>query len=213
VTTAIRLAQVSKGFRGNPVLADVEFTVSEGECVAVCGPNGSGKSVLLRLMCRLLAPDQGEVSIDSRYQAPGKTFPQEFGIIIDRPGFQSLRTGYENLRDLAGIRRLIGRNEIVEAMELVGLDPSLRQRVGQYSLGMKQKLALAQAIMERQQVLLLDEPFNALDAESVTRVHALLRELRDQGRTIVFCSHNAADVDALADRKVAIDQRRLVAVE
>nr|WP_300148676.1 ABC transporter ATP-binding protein [Propionicimonas sp.] len=195
------------------MLTDVELEVSEGECIAVLGPNGSGKSVLLRLMCRLLAPDRGEVSIADRYQAPGKTFPQEFGIIIDRPGFQSLRTGYENLRDLAGIRRLIGREQIVEAMELVGLDPGLRQRVGQYSLGMKQKLALAQAIMERQQVLLLDEPFNALDAQSVTRVHTLLRDLRDQGRTIVFCSHNGADVAALASRKVTIDQRRLVAVD
>lgn len=212
MSAAIRLADVSKGFRGNPVLSGVELEVLEGECLAICGPNGSGKSVLLRLMCRLLAPDQGEVVINARYQTPGKTFPQEFGIIIDRPGFQSLRTGYENLRDLAAIRRVIGRKEITEAMELVGLDPGLRQRVGQYSLGMKQKLALAQAIMERQQVLLLDEPFNALDADSVVRVRALLAELLEEGRTIVFCSHNSEDVETLATRTVTIDRHRVTAM-
>lgn len=212
MTAVIRLADVSKGFRGTPVLSEVDLQVDEGECLAVCGPNGSGKSVLLRLMCRLQTPDRGEVVIDSKYQKPGQAFPQEFGIIIDRPGFQSLRTGYENLRDLAGIRRLIGRKEITDAMALVGLDPGIKQRVGQYSLGMKQKLALAQAIMERQQVLLLDEPFNALDADSVANVRTVLQELNKDGRTIVFCSHNSEDVEALATRSVVIERRQVLAV-
>ncbi|MBK8460039.1 MAG: ABC transporter ATP-binding protein [Micropruina sp.] len=207
----ISVAGVSKSFRGTRVLSNVDVEVFEGECLSVGGPNGSGKSVLLRLMCRMLTPDTGEVQIDPRYQAKGNNFPQEFGVIIDRPGFQALRTGYENLRDLARIRGVVGRDEILQTMQQVGLDPSLKQRVGQYSLGMKQKLALVQAIMERQHVLLLDEPFNALDVASVDRVRELLRSLLHQGRTIVFCSHNPDDVDALATRRVAIVDGRVVA--
>lgn len=209
MSAIVQLTGVSKTFRMNRVLEDVSLDVDEGERLAISGPNGSGKSVLLRLMCRLLSPDFGTVSIDARYQAPRKSFPQEFGILIDRPGFQSLRTGLENLRDLAGIRRKIDVARIKQAMEEVGLDPTLKQRVGQYSLGMKQKLALAQAIMEEQQLLLLDEPFNALDEVSVGMVRALLLRLSDEGRTIVFCSHNATDVEELATRKLVLRDRQL----
>jgi ABC-2 type transport system ATP-binding protein len=200
---------VTKRFRGNAVLDGVDLEVMQGERLAINGPNGSGKSVLLRLMCRMLLPDSGTISIDSRYQSPGTSFPQGFGIIIDRPGFQSLRTGLENLRDLANIRRRIGLDKIKQAMEDVGLDPGLPQRVGQYSLGMKQKLGLAQAIMEDQQLLLLDEPFNALDEASVSRVRQLLLRLSAEGRTIVFCSHNSDDVTELATRTLTLRDRRL----
>ncbi|MFT3860989.1 ATP-binding cassette domain-containing protein [Micropruina sp.] len=209
MSTVVRFAEVSKTFRMNRVLEDVNLDVAEGERLAISGPNGSGKSVLLRLMCRLLLPDSGTVSIDSRYQAPKRSFPQEFGILIDRPGFQSLRTGLENLQDLAGIRRKIGVERIKQAMDEVGLDPTLKQRVGQYSLGMKQKLALVQATMEQQMVLLLDEPFNALDETSVGIVRSLLLRLNAEGRTIVFCSHNAADVEELATRRLVLRDRQL----
>lgn len=207
----LRLAQVDKAFRGVPVLRDVELEVHEGECLAITGPNGSGKSVLLRLMCRLMRPDRGEVAISERYLAPGKTFPQDFGIVIDRPGYQAGLTGYENLEALARIRKVVGKAEILAAMGQVGLDPRLRQKAGRYSLGMKQKLALAQAIMEGQRVLLLDEPFNALDEAAVHRVRELLRGLLAEGRTIVFCSHNKDDIDALATRVVSIQESRVVA--
>ncbi|MFT4217250.1 MAG: ABC transporter ATP-binding protein [Micropruina sp.] len=210
MTAIIRLSGVSKKFRTGSVLEDVDLEVLEGERLAVTGANGTGKSVLLRLMCRLLAPDSGTVFIDDRFQSPRKSFPQEFGIVIDRPGFQALRTGFENLQELARIRRKIGDREIRSAMDQVGLDSGLRQRVGQYSLGMKQKLALAQAIMENQQVLLLDEPFNALDEESAVRVRALLLKLSEQGRTIVFCSHNPEDLDEVATRRLAIVNSRVV---
>lgn len=139
-------------------------------------------------------------------------FPQGFGMIIDGPGYLAGRTGVDNLRSLAGIRGLIGDPEIVDAMERVGLDPDLEQKVGNYSMGMKQKLALAQAFMEGQQVLVLDEPFNALDDASVELVHSLLAELLQQGRTIIFASHQQSDVDRLASRRVKITDQRLVAV-
>lgn len=207
--SVIQLQDIGKKFRGRAVLEGVDLTVEPGACVAVQGPNGSGKSVLFKIICGFLRPDSGTVSIDPRYLSPRRTFPQEFGVIIDRPGYLAHRTGRENLQALAAIRRRIGDQEIDGAMELVGLDPHLSQRVGHYSLGMKQKLALAQAFMEGQRVLLLDEPFNGLDESSVERVSTLLESFLDQGRTVVFTSHQQADVDRLARQRYRLDAARL----
>jgi ABC-2 type transport system ATP-binding protein len=207
--SVIQLENIGKRFRGRPVLDGVDLTVERGDCVAVQGPNGSGKSVLFKIICGFLKPDSGTVSIDPRYLSPRRTFPQEFGVIIDRPGYLAHRTGRENLQALAAIRGLIGDQEIDTAMELVGLDPYLSQRVGHYSLGMKQKLALAQAFMEGQTVLLLDEPFNALDESSVAQVSALLESFLEEGRTIVFTSHQQADIDRLARQRYRLDAARL----
>lgn len=211
MTPVVRLTDVSKSFKGMTVLKDVNLAVEPGECVAIEGPNGSGKSVLLRLMCGLMRPDTGSVTFDPTFLPPGRTLPDSFGVIIDRPGYIAHLTGFENLQELARIRRVIGDDEIEDALVRVGLSPDIRQSVGRYSMGMKQKLGLAQAIMEDQRVLLLDEPFNALDASSVEAVRALLAELLAEGRTLVFTSHNAADIEALAGRRLRIDGHTLVA--
>ncbi|MDR0959613.1 MAG: ABC transporter ATP-binding protein [Propionibacteriaceae bacterium] len=201
---------VSKSFRRIPVLQDVNLSVRQGDCLAITGPNGSGKSVLFKLMCRFVVPDTGHISIDPAYLSPKGTFPVGFGVIIDRPGYIASRTGMDNLRELAAIRRVIGDDEIADAMERVGLDPETSQPVGKYSLGMKQKLALAQAFMEHQPVLLLDEPFNGLDESSVALVRELLQGFLDEGRTIVFTSHNPEDVAILSTRRCVIDNYHLV---
>ncbi len=211
--TVISMESVSKSFRKIPVLRDVDLRLGEGECVAISGPNGSGKSVLFRLACGLLKPDLGRVSIDPAYLSRRATFPQGFGILIDRPGYVATRTGLDNLRELAAIRRIVGDVEIRMAMTRVGLDPDTPQVVGRYSLGMKQKLGLAQSFMEGQAVLLLDEPFNALDETSVMRVRMLLRELLVEGRTILFSSHNPDDIAALATRHLVIRAGSLVPAE
>lgn len=163
-------------------------------------------------MCGFVAPDTGSVRIDPSLMGPGNVFPQEFGIIIDSPAYLGNRTGFDNLASLAAIRKKIGAAEIRDAMPAVDLDPDLEQKVKHYSMGMKKKLALVQAFMKGQQVLLLDEPFNALDDSSVERVHALLQLLHEDGRTIVFTSHNPTDVDALATRRSKIDRQRLAEV-
>ncbi|MDR1264008.1 MAG: ABC transporter ATP-binding protein [Propionibacteriaceae bacterium] len=209
MTAVVELSGVSKRFRGLRVLEDVDLTVSRGECLAITGPNGSGKSVLFKIMCRFVAPDSGRVVIDPAYLDGKGVFPSGFGVIIDRPRFISNETGRDNLLELARIRRVVGPAEVDAAMERVGLDPDQGQHVGQYSLGMKQKLALAQAFMEGQPVLLLDEPFNALDEASCAAVHQLLREFLEEGRTIVFTSHNPDDVAALATRQCVIQDRHL----
>ncbi|WP_217134781.1 ABC transporter ATP-binding protein [Leucobacter chinensis] len=207
----ITLDAVSKAYQGRPLYRNVNLEVNEGDFVSFSGPNGSGKSVLFRLMCRFLSPDTGTVTIDPRFMSRGRSFPESFGILIDRPGYLPSRTGIDNLRELAAIRGVIGDDEIRATLESLGLDPALKQRVRQYSLGMKQKLALAQAFMESPKVLILDEPFNALDADAVANVKAMLRALNEQGVTIVFTSHNAQDVEELAKKRYPIENETLVA--
>lgn len=176
--------------------------IHRGERLAVIGPNGSGKSVLFKILLGLSKPDAGKVivNVKSSRLAPA------FGAIIDRPAFRPDVSGIENLRELARINRVIGETEIEAAMLRVGLDPENTIQVRNFSLGMKQKLSLAQTFMENQQVLLLDEPFNGLDKKSVVRVRELLLELSKEGRTIVFTSHNEMDLGALATRRVEITE-------
>jgi ABC-2 type transport system ATP-binding protein len=198
-TTVATLRGVSKSFKRRTLFSDVNLDLEPGRIQALQGHNGSGKSVLLKILCGFVRPDAGTVTIGNAYLDARRTFPKSFGVIIDRPGYIGGLTGYKNLERLAEIQDTVGRVQIEEAMRRVGLDPSARQRVRHYSLGMKQRLALSQAFMEGQQVLVLDEPFNALDADGVREVRELLAGFRDEGRTILFTSHNADDIDALAD--------------
>lgn len=207
--TVIEAKGISKGYRGRALYEDASFTIPAGKITSIVGPNGAGKSVLFRLMCGFVNPDAGKIDIDPSFLSKGRTFPEKFGIIIDRPGYLAGRTGLRNLQDLARIRNEIGDEEIKSTMREIGLDPDLKQKVRHYSLGMKQKLALAQALMESPSVLLLDEPFNALDADSVTAVKNKLIELNRQGVTVVFTSHNPLDVDELADRVLAIEDGKI----
>lgn len=196
---------VTKSFRGRTLYRDVSFEIPEGVITSLAGPNGSGKSVLFRLMCGFAAPDQGTVAIAPKYLSKGRTFPEKFGVIIDRPGYLAGKTGLQNLQHLARIRGVIGDKKIKSTMEQMGLDPALKQKVRHYSMGMKQKLALTQAMMEDPDVLVLDEPFNALDSDSAKSIKQHIRQLNQAGVTVVFTSHNPEDVDELADRRLVID--------
>ncbi|WP_104176442.1 ATP-binding cassette domain-containing protein [Cryobacterium sp. Y50] len=195
----IQLEKITKSFKGTTLFENVNATFDAGKIYGIVGHNGSGKSVLFKLICGFIVPDSGTVTIDPTYMSKNRTFPENFGVIIDRPGYLPQKTGLDNLRDLARIRAVIGDDEIRTAMKSVGLAPDTKQAVRNYSLGMKQKLALTQAIMEEPQVLLLDEPFNALDVDSVELVRNLLASYRDKGRTVIFTSHNREDMDLLAD--------------
>ncbi|MCZ2404401.1 ABC transporter ATP-binding protein [Paenarthrobacter sp. Z7-10] len=203
--SVITAEAVTKSYRGRTLYRDVNFDVPEGTITSITGPNGSGKSVLFRLICGFTSPDKGTISIAPKYMSAGRTFPERFGVLIDRPGYLAGKTGLQNLQYLARIRGVIDDNKITATMEQVGLDPALPQRVRHYSLGMKQKLALAQALMEDPAVLVLDEPFNALDADSSASIKDHLRLLNQSGVTIIFTSHNPLDVDELADRRLVID--------
>jgi ABC-2 type transport system ATP-binding protein len=200
----IRLSSVSKSFHGRPIYSSASATFESGSITGVVGPNGSGKSLLFRMMCGFVTPDEGEIWVDPRYLPPKRDYPDRFGIIIDRPGFVQHLSGLANMELLANIRRRIGREEIIRFMADFGLDPTLKQKVRHYSLGMRQKLALVQAFMESPDVVILDEPFNALDADSVAHVREQIAQFHQRGGTVIFTSHNAVDIDTLADSVVEV---------
>lgn len=201
----IELHEVSLEIRKRPLLTDVNLTVPTGEAVALVGANGSGKSLLLRLMCLLAKPTSGRVIVAKSHLASGREMPLGFGVVIDGPAAMEHRSGIDNLRYLARIRGLISDEDISRWMHEFGLDPLSRQPVRQYSQGMKQRLALAQAMMEGQDVLLLDEPFNALDRDGVSQVKTLLQQRVSDGSTLVFTSHLQGDVSELADRAYLVE--------
>ncbi|MGP7819744.1 ABC transporter ATP-binding protein [Niallia sp. 01092] len=209
----ISLKNVSKTYKGLILFDGVDLNVEKGKIYGIVGPNGSGKSVLFKMICGFVFPDNGTVSVGSEEIGKNKRFPDNFGIIIDRPGYIANKTGFQNLKELALIKGKITDEKIRETMEIVGLQPQAKQKVKNYSLGMKQKLAIAQAIMEDQQVLILDEAFNALDTESVDKIRNLLLSFKDEGRTIIITSHNQEDINILCDYVFRINKYKLELVD
>lgn len=201
----ISVRDLSKQFRGTTLYSGVSFDLEPGGTYGLAGPNGSGKSVLLKLLCGFLRPDAGEVRIDPAYLAGGRTFPDRFGVIIDGPAYLPGLSGERNLLELARIRGRVGLDEVRETLTAVGLTVGSKQRVRSYSSGMKQKLAIAQAIMENPAVLILDEPFNALDEASVAAVKSILAAEKARGTTILFTSHNRDDFDELCDQVLEVN--------
>lgn len=209
MSAIIEVNQVSKYFSRRPVLKDVSLSVEAGSAVGIVGSNGSGKSVLFQTVCGFLTPDGGTIKIRGELLGKKRDFPDNVGVLINSPGFISLNTGLQNLKYLAGIRGVIGERQIRAAMQKVGLDPEDRTKVEQYSLGMKQKLGLAQAIMEGQDILILDEPFNALDYKTHNDVKEILRVLQAEGKTMLLTSHNYEDLEALCNQIYVLDDGKL----
>lgn len=204
-TSFVTLAGVSKRFKTGELFSGVELELHTGRTYGVVGPNGSGKSILLRMLAGLVAPDRGDVAINPRYLDGGRVYPDRFGIFIDGPSFVGSMSGLANLKELASIRRRAGEEELRGLMSRLGLDPDDPTPARRYSLGMKQKLGLCQALMEEPEVLLLDEPFNALDKASVAVVDEIIAELQAAGKAIVMTSHNNADIERHADTILRID--------
>lgn len=205
----ISLHNVSKNFSGRRVLSNVSLDIEKGSTVGIVGTNGSGKSVLFNIICGFLVPDSGEVRVRGHALGRGRDFPENVGVLINAPGFIGLNTGLQNLRYLAGIRGVVGEKEIRAAMQKVGLDPEDKTKVEHYSLGMKQKLGIAQAIMEHQDILILDEPFNALDYKTYNDTKEIIRVLQAEGRTILMTSHNYDDLETLCNHIYAIEEGEL----
>lgn len=197
--TSITLKGVNKSFRENHVLRNVNAQWEGGKIYGLMGRNGSGKTVLMKLICGFIPADSGEICVNGKAIPPSTAIPKGIGAIIEAPGFLPQYSGYKNLRFLADIQRKIGRDEIRLAMKQVGLNPDMRKRVGAYSLGMRQRLGLAQAIMEDPPILLLDEPMNGLDEAGIQFVRELLQRLRNHGKLILMASHMKEDLDLLCD--------------
>ena len=193
----VQMNHVKKAYKGNVLFTDLNFTVERGESCAIVGANGAGKSVLLKMICGLVRPDEGDITVGGEKLEKGK-FPKDIGVILDNAGFLPGETGLKNLSIIAGILRKVTKEELEKTMRLVGLDPASKVKVGKYSLGMKQRLAIAQAIMEKLSLLILDEPFNAIDEKTVKDFRALLGRLNaEEGVTILMTSHHQEDIQGL----------------
>lgn len=195
----IVVEHVQKSFGREVVLRDANLEIRPGQICGVVGNNGSGKTVLMKCICGFMRPDQGRVIVNGSRIGADCDFPEKIGVIIETPGFLPALSGYKNLKILADLRAVIGKKEIFETMERVGLDPKLKKPVSKYSLGMRQRLGIAQAIMEDPDVLILDEPFNGLDKKGNAAMRTLVREMKDQGKAILLASHNPRDIEELCD--------------
>lgn len=208
--TFIKMEHITKRFKSKVIFEDISLHVKQGETVGIVGANGSGKSVLLKILCGFEKPDSGQVFVRGKKLGDRRDFPENVGVFINAPGFIGIYSGFLNLKFLADIRGKIGGKEIKNAMSRVGLDPDNKTKVEHYSLGMKQKLGLAQAIMENQDILVLDEPFNALDYKTYEDIREIIRQLKAEGKTILLISHRYRDIELLCDCVYAIEECKLV---
>lgn len=209
----VELNHVKKAYKGNVLFTDLNLKVQRGESCAIVGVNGAGKSVLLKMICGLVLPDEGEVIVEGEKIEKGR-FPRNIGVILDNAGFLPNETGLKNLAIIAGILKKVTKGELEEVMRLVGLDPASRVKVAKYSLGMKQRLAIAQALMEKPSLLVLDEPFNAIDPGTVEDFRKLLGRLNTQeGVTILMTSHHPEDIHGLCGSIYRIESGHLKKME
>lgn len=192
------------------ILDDVSVKAGKGEAVGLIGGNGSGKTMLMKCICGFNTMFTGEITVKGKRIGKDVEFAPDTGFIIEAPGFIPYMTGYENLKVLAGIKKIIGKKEIREYMKFVGLDPDNKKSVKKYSLGMRQRLGLAQALMENPDVLILDEPFNGLDKGMAERMRDVLVDEKRKGKTILLASHNEHDIDYICDRIYEIDGGRII---
>ena len=205
----IQVNNVSKTYDGVAILNNVSLTIEKGKTIGIVGGNGSGKSVLFKVICGFTAPDEGTVVIRDKQLGIDIDFPEEVGVFINSPGYIDIYNGLKNLKFLADINGKIGVDKIKETMKIVGLNPDNKAKVKDYSLGMKQKLGIAQAIMEDQSILILDEPFNALDYKTYNDIKATMKHLKEEHRTMVLTSHNYQDIEELCDVVYLIDEGKL----
>ncbi len=205
VNAAVSVKGISKHFDRECVLKNVTRDFEKGKIHGIVGNNGSGKTVLMKCICGFLLPDEGEVTVDGKRIGRDVDFPGDLGIIIETPGFLPNLSGRKNLEILASLNKKIGVKEIEEAITRVGLDPRMKKPVGKYSLGMRQRLGIAQAIMEDPSLLILDEPFNGLDKNGVSDMRELIRGLKKEGKTVILSSHNQTDIDELCDTACEMD--------
>ena len=202
---AVSVQNVSKDFGQERVLKSVSRDFEKGKIHGIVGNNGSGKTVLMKCICGFLLPTEGKVIVNGKYVGRDVDFPHDLGIIIETPGFLPNMTGVKNLEILASLNKKIGLAEIADTIRRVGLDPHMKKPVGKYSLGMRQRLGIAQAIMENPNLLILDEPLNGLDKHGVREMRDLIKGLKADGKTILLASHNQGDIDELCDTVCEMD--------
>ncbi|MCM1167143.1 MAG: ATP-binding cassette domain-containing protein [Lachnospiraceae bacterium] len=206
---AITIKNLTKRFKEVTVLDDINVEFENGKVHGLIGRNGSGKTMLMKCICGIVPYKIGEIRVNDKIIGKDVDIPDNVGVIIETPGFLPNYSGFNNLKFLAKIRNKIGKEKIRTAIKSVGLNPDDKKHVGKYSLGMRQRLGLAQAIMEDPDLLILDEPMNGLDKDGVKDMRQYLLDLKAQGKTILIASHSAEDIDVLCDTVCEMDKGKL----
>lgn len=201
----VEVKNLSKKIRGTMILKDISLTMTSGHIYGLRGKNGSGKTMFMRCLCGLILPNEGEISIDGARLGKDIDFPPSVGVLIENPSFLNGYTGFQNLRLLAGIKGRISDEEIKGMLSAVGLDAEDKRKYKKYSLGMKQRLGIASALMESPDMILLDEPINALDQKGVELVKELLLKLKKKGKLIIVACHDNEELEYLSDIIYAVE--------
>ena len=201
----VQVRNVTVDFGPEHILKKITHDFNRGLIHGIIGNNGSGKTVLMKCICGFLLPTEGEIIVNGKRVGKDVDFPPDLGIIIETPGFLPHVSGSKNLEILAALNKRVSRDEIAASIRRVGLDPTIKKPVSKYSLGMRQRLGIAQAIMENPCLLILDEPFNGLDKQGVREMRELIKGLMTEGKTIILASHIQEDIDDLCDTVCEID--------
>lgn len=202
----IEVNHASKSFKEIEVLHDINISFEKGKIHGLIGRNGSGKTMLMKCICGFISLSSGNIIVDKKVIGKDIDIPNSMGIIIETPGFLSNYSAYKNLKFLADITGKANKERIIQTISDVGLDYKNKKHLGKYSLGMRQRLGLAQAIMENPDILILDEPMNGLDKDGVTDMRNYLLKLKEQGKTILIASHSSEDIDVLCDTVSEMDK-------
>ena len=206
----IQVNDIVLRFKKDILLDHVSYQCEQGKINGIVGRNGSGKTLLMKCICGFIRPNEGHIYVRDKEIGKDIDFTPDTGIIIETPGFIPYYSGYRNLKVLAAINNRISRKDIENAMYQVGLDPTMKKRVATYSLGMRQRLGIAQAIMEDPSLIILDEPFNGLDKHGVEEMREYFLSLKKKGKTILLTSHNTEDIEYLCDTVVEMDHGKFI---
>ena len=196
----IKVVNLTKTYGNINVLDNVSVNFERGQIHGLVGRNGSGKTMLMKCICGFVMPTKGSIIVEGKIIGKDIDIPKNIGAIIENPGFLANYSGYNNLKFLASINKKIDKEQIRQTLKTVGLDPDSKKHVSKYSMGMRQRLGLAQALMEDPDILFLDEPMNGLDKRGVEEMRALFSRLREEGKTIIMANHSAEDIDILFDK-------------
>ena len=205
----IELKDINVKFKNETILENININLEKNKIYGFIGANGSGKSVLFKTMCGYIRPSSGEVIIDEKKLGKQYDFPDDMGILIEKPGFFWYTSAFNNLKYLADINKKIDSERIKDTIRMVGLDPESKKKVGKYSVGMKQRLGIAQAIMEKPSIIILDEPMNGLDTEGVELIRNLIFKLKEDGATIIISSHYKEDINVLCDEVYKVEKKKV----
>ena len=206
----IQVNDIVLRFKKDILLDHVSYQCEHGKIHGIVGRNGSGKTLLMKCICGFIRPNEGHIYVRDKEIGKDIDFTPDTGIIIETPGFIPYYSGYRNLKVLAAINNRISRKDIENARYQVGLDPTMKKRVATYSLGMRQRLGIAQAIMEDPSLIILDEPFNGLDKHGVEEMREYFLSLKKKGKTILLTSHNTEDIEYLCDTVVEMDHGKFI---